>query len=111
MDEAAALDDRGNRGGADANDVDGIAVNDDEVGRLAALEASRRAARSSDQAAFSVAATSASSNVIPIAKHASAIANGMLGDSPAPGLTSVASATGTPASISCRAGANRPSFR
>ena len=41
---------------------------------------------------------------------ASVIANGIDGEKPPPGLTSVASATGTDASISARAGANRPSF-
>ena len=44
-------------------------------------------------------------------KQASVMANGIDGEKPPPGLTSVASATGTPASISARAGANRPSFR
>ena len=44
-------------------------------------------------------------------KQASVIANGIDGEKPPPGLTSVASATGTPASISARAGAKRPSFR
>jgi hypothetical protein len=44
-------------------------------------------------------------------KHASAIAKGTDGEKPPPGLTSVASATGTPASISARAGATRPSLR
>jgi hypothetical protein len=34
---------------------------------------------------------------MPIAKHASDITNGIEGDSPPPGFTSVASATGTPA--------------
>jgi hypothetical protein len=42
---------------------------------------------------------------VSIAKHASDIANGIEGESPPPGLTSVATATATPASISCRAGA------
>ena len=46
-----------------------------------------------------------------IAKHASVIANGIDGEKPPPGLTSVASATGTPASMKARAGAKRPSFR
>ena len=44
-------------------------------------------------------------------KHASAIANGSEGERPPPGLTSDASATGTPASTSARAGAKRPSRR
>ena len=44
-------------------------------------------------------------------KHASVIANGIDGEKPPPGLMSVASATGTPASIRSRAGAKRPSFR
>jgi hypothetical protein len=68
-------------------------------------------ARSIDHAALMVADVSASSNVISIRKQASVIANGMLGEKPPPGLTSVASATGTPRAINCRAGANRPSFR
>ena len=44
-------------------------------------------------------------------KQASAIANGIDGEKPPPGLTSVASATATPRSMSIRAGAKRPSFR
>ena len=44
-------------------------------------------------------------------KHASAMTNGIDGVKPPPGLTSVARATGTPSSISMRAGAKRPSFR
>ena len=65
--------------------------------------------RASEKAPLIVAAVSASSNVSPIAKQASVIANGIDGEKPPPGLTSVAIATGTPASISARAGANRPS--
>ena len=57
-------------------------------------------ARSSDHAALMVAPTSASSNVMSMAKQASVIANGIDGEKPPPGLTSVASATGTAASIS-----------
>ena len=58
-----------------------------------------------------VAAASASSNVMPIAKQASVMANGIDGEKPPPGLTSVASATGTPRAIRSRAGAKRPSLR
>ena len=58
-----------------------------------------------------VTAVSASSSDKPIPKHPSAIANGSDGESPPPGFTSVASATGAPASISARAGAKRPSRR
>ena len=47
----------------------------------------------------------------PIAKHASVMANGIDGENPPPGLTSVARATGTPPSIIRRAGAKRPSLR
>src|SRR5206468_2891720 len=70
-----------------------------------------RSWRSSEYAALIVAPTSASSNVRFIPKHASAIANGIDGERPPPGLMSVASATGTPRSISMRPGANRPSFK
>jgi hypothetical protein len=58
-----------------------------------------------------VAAASDSSNVNPMPKHASVIANGIDGEKPPPGLMSVASATGTPAEMRSRAGAKRPSFR
>jgi hypothetical protein len=58
-----------------------------------------------------VAALSASSNVMFMAKQASVIANGMDGENPPPGLTSDASATATSCAISIRAGANRPSLR
>ncbi len=68
-------------------------------------------ARSSDHAAFSVEAMSDSSSVMCMPKQASVMANGIDGEKPPPGFTSVASATGTPRSISMRAGANRPSFR
>ena len=68
-------------------------------------------ARSSDHAPLIVAAISDSSNVMPIEKHARVIANGIDGENPPPGLTSVARATGTPALIRSRAGAKRPSFR
>ena len=69
-------------------------------------------ARSTDHAPLIVAPTSASSNVIPMAKQASVIAKGIDGENPPPGLTSVASATGD-ARVDqiARAGANRPSFR
>ena len=77
----------------------GIAVHEHRIHLLSRLEAADRSARSSDHAALMVAATSASSKVMSIAKHASAIANGIDGEKPPPGLTSVASATGTPASI------------
>ena len=63
--------------------------------------------RSSEYAAFKVAPTSASSKVRPIAKQPSVIANGIDGEKPPPGLTSVASATATPESMSMRAGAKR----
>ena len=69
------------------------------------------AALSRDQAALIVAAASAYSNVMPMPKQASVIAKGIDGEKPPPGLTSVASATGTEASMNARAGANRPSFR
>ena len=52
-----------------------------------------------------------SSNVRPIPKHASVITKGIDGERPPPGLTSVASATATPTSISIRAGAKRPSCK
>ncbi len=61
--------------------------------------------RSSEYAALIVAPTSASSSVRFIAKQASAIAKGIEGEKPPPGLTSVASATGTPAAMRSRAGA------
>ena len=56
-----------------------------------------RSWRSSDHAALIVAATSASSNVRSMPKQASVIANGIDGENPPPGLTSVASATGNAA--------------
>ena len=54
-----------------------------------------RSARSSDAAALIVAPTSASSSVRFMPKHASVITNGIDGEKPPPGLTSVASATAT----------------
>jgi hypothetical protein len=39
------------------------------------------------------------------------MANGIDGEKPPPGLTSVASAIGAPASMKARAGAKRPSLR
>ena len=62
-----------------------------------------RSWRSSEQAALIVAPTSASSNVRPMPKQASVIANGIDGEKPPPGLTSVASATGDAARRSARA--------
>ena len=44
-------------------------------------------------------------------KQASDIANGIDGEKPPPGLRSVASATGTPPSMSSRAGAKRPELQ
>ena len=67
--------------------------------------------RSSEKAALTVTAASASSSASPIAKHASAIANGSEGESPPPGFTSEARATGAPAVDSARAGAKRPRRR
>ena len=49
--------------------------------------------------------------IIAGAKQAIEIANGNEGQKPPPGFTSVASATGMPASISSLAGAYCPSFR
>ena len=59
---------------------------------------SRRSSwRSSENAALSVTAASASSSDRPIAKQPRAIANGSEGERPPPGFTSEASATGAPA--------------
>ena len=61
--------------------------------------------RRSAAAPFTVAATSASSSVMPMPKAASAITKGIEGEKPPPGFMSVASATGTPRPMSRRAGA------
>ena len=95
--EPSAFHDGSNRVRADADQVDRRAVRRRRRPSACRARGCRRdPGGSSEQAALIVAATSASSNVRSMPKQASVIANGIDGEKPPPGLTSVASATATP---------------